>query len=483
MNGPLRRLSVIVVSLFVVLMGAGTWVQFVTAGRLQDDPRNSRALFAELGRERGPILVEGEAVALSEEVDDRFRYQRLYPAGPLWAHATGVYSVVFGATGLEEAANDLLSGTSDDLFYRRLSDLLTGREPGGAVVETTLDAAVQEAAAQALGDQEGAVVALDPRTGEVLAMVSSPSYDPNALASHDAEAVRAARQELLEDPGDPLVNRAIGGDLYPPGSVFKLVTAAAALEAGSTPESALTGVAELDLPQTTATIGNSGGGGCGSGGQVSLADALRVSCNTAFAALGMELGTDALVERARAFGFGEELSIPLRVTPSSVPASMAPPQLAQASIGQYEVRVTPLQVAVLSAAVANGGVVMRPNLVSAVRGDDLEVLQAPEPTELGRATSEQTAQALTAMMVGVVESGTGTAAQVDGVQVAGKTGTAQHAEGRAPHAWFTGFAPAGDPRVAVAVVVEEGGSAGDQASGGRTAAPIAREVVEAVLAQ
>jgi peptidoglycan glycosyltransferase len=278
------------------------------------------------------------------------------------------------------------------------------------------------------------------------------------------------------------LNTEPAGRLYPPGSVFKVVTAAAALEDGYTPESVLPGPAELELPQTTSTIGNSGGGACGDG-EVSLADALRTSCNTAFATLGLDLGTEALREQAQAFGFGEELTIPLAVTPSSVPAELAPPQLAQASIGQFDVRVTPLQVAMIAAAVANDGVLVQPTLISAVRGDDLEVLQDPEPTELGRAVSEQTAQALTAMMVRVVEDGTGTAARIPGVAVAGKTGTAQTAEGRPPHAWFTAFAPADDPQVALAVVVEEGGNAGDEASGGRTAAPIAREVIEAVLAR
>ena len=486
MNAPLRRLSVLVMGLFLVLMAAATWVQSIDAGRLRADGRNSRTLYAELGRERGPILVSGETVASSAPVDDPYRYQRSYVDGPLYAHVTGAYSVVSQPTGLEGALNDLLSGSSDQLFYRRLSDLLTGREPAGAVVETTLDAAVQRAAAEALGDQRGAVVALDPRTGDVLAMVSSPSYDPNELASHDRDAAAAARAALLGDEDDPLVNRAIAGDLYPPGSVFKIVTAAAALESGRfTAETLVPGPAELDLPQTETTLPNSNGRACGTGDQVSLTDALRISCNTAFGWLGMELGVDAMREQAAAFGFGADLDVPLGVTPSSVPEEMSPPQLAQAGIGQYDVRVTPLQVAMVSAGVANDGVVMRPNLVRTVRGEDLEVIDRPEPTELGRAVSSETAASLTTMMEAVVERGTGTAAQISGVAVAGKTGTAQHGadpSAEAPHAWFTAFAPADDPQVAVAVVVEEGGAAGDEASGGRTAAPIAREVIQAALA-
>jgi len=484
-NAPLRRLSVLVTALFLVLMLAATWIQSIDAGRLRADARNSRTLYAELGRERGPILVGGEAVASSTPVEDAYRYQRVYADGRLYAHATGVYSVITQPTGLEGARNDLLSGTSDQLFYRRLSDLLTGREPAGAVVETTLDADVQRAAAEALGDQRGAVVALDPRTGDVLAMVSSPSYDPDELATHDRDAAAAARQALLADEGDPLVNRAIAGDLYPPGSVFKIVTAAAALESGEfTPDGLVPGPAVLDLPQTDTGLPNSNGRSCGEGDQVTLTDALRISCNTAFGWLGMELGGDALREQAAAFGFGEPLSVPLRVTPSTVPAEMSPPQLAQAGIGQFDVRVTPMQVAMVSAAVANDGVLVKPNLVRSVRGEDLEVIEQPEPVELGRAVSADTAAQLTAMMETVVERGTGTAAQIDGVAVAGKSGTAQHGVdpgAEPPHAWFTAFAPADDPQVAVAVVVEEGGAAGDEASGGRTAAPIARRVIQAAL--
>ncbi len=484
MNAPLRRLGTVVGALFALLLLAATHVQFVDAGDLRADGRNSRTFFDELGRERGPITAGEEVAAVSEPVDDAFRYQRTYPEGRLYAHATGSYSVVFGATGLEDAADELLSGTSDALFYRRLSDLLTGREPAGAVVETTLDPQVQRAAAEALGDQRGAAVALDPRTGEVLALVSSPSYDPNDLASHDAAAARAAREELLADEERPLENRAIASRLYPPGSVFKLVTAAAALEGGGyTAESVLPGPAVLDLPLTEAGLRNSDGRACGEGDQTTLANAMRISCNTAFASLGMSLGTEALREQAAAFGFEEALGIPLEVTPSTVPAEMDAPQLAQASIGQRDVRVTPLQVAMVAAGIANDGVVMQPTLVRSVRGEDLEVLQSPNPTELGRAVSEGSAQALTAMMVGVVEDGTGRNARIEGVSVAGKTGTAQHEEGRPPHAWFTAFAPADDPVVAVAVVVEDGGSAGDEASGGRTAAPVAREVIQARLDQ
>lgn len=486
MNAPLRRLAVVAFALFAALLASTTWIQFVRADELNADPRNSRTLLRELGRERGPIVVAGDPVAASvaDEDDDPYEFQREYAQPRLYAHTTGYYSVFFGASGLEQAAGDLLSGTADQLFYRRVSDLLTGAEPQGAVVETTLDPVVQQVATEALGGQRGAVVALDPATGDVLAMVSSPDFDPNELASHDREAATAARQALLDDPARPLENRAISGRLYPPGSVFKVVTAAAALESGRYDEnSVVPGPAELDLPQTTVNLPNSSGQACGPDDQVSLTDAMRQSCNTAFGAIGLDLGDDALRDQAQAFGFGQELRIPLRATPSSLPEDMDAPQTAQAAIGQFDVRVTPLQMAMVSAAVANRGVVMQPQLVQAVRSADLEVIDEPQPTELGRAVSEETAAALARMMATVVQEGTGEAAQISGVSVAGKTGTAQHAEGADPHAWFTAFAPVEDPQVAVAVVVEEGGEAGSEASGGRTAAPVARAVIEAVLSR
>jgi peptidoglycan glycosyltransferase len=483
-NAPLRRLSVVAFALFASLLASTTWIQFVTAGDLRADGRNSRTLLAELGRERGPILVGDTAVATSVPVDDPFAFQREYAEPELYAHATGFASVRFGATGIEDAESELLTGTSDEQFYRRISDLLTGVEPRGASILLTIDPAAQAAAWDALGDQNGAVVALEPATGAILAMVSKPSFDPNDLATHDAEAAGAARDALLADPEDPLVNRAIAGDLYPPGSVFKIVTAAAAIEDGGLDEnSVLPGPAVLDLPQTDSDLPNSNGRACGSGDQVSLTNALRVSCNTTFGYLGMELGGDVISEQAQAFGFAQTLRVPMRVTPSSVPANLTPPQEAQVGIGQFDVRVTPLQVAMVSAAVANGGEVVQPNIVAEVRAADLDLIERPTPQGMGRAVSAETAAALTRMMVTVVEEGTGTAARIDGVAVAGKTGTAQHAEGRSPHAWFTSFAPADDPQVAVAVVVEEGGAAGDEASGGRTAAPVARAVMEAVMSR
>lgn len=482
MNTPIRRLSVVAFILFAALLLSTTWVQSVHAGALNADSRNSRTLIDELSRERGAIMAGQQTLVTSTPTDDVYKFQRTYSQPEMYAPVTGYYSLVYGATGIEGAETQLLAGTSDQQFYRRLSDIASGRQRAGATVHLTIDPKVQEAAYNALGNQKGAVVAIDPKTGNILAMVSRPSYDPNLLASHKRGDVAAAWDELNADPDRPMVNRAITGNLYPPGSVFKVVTSAAALESGTyTQDSLLPGPATLDLPQTDKGISNSGGGTCGDG-QVTMLNALRTSCNTAYAYLGMELGGAALKDQADKFGFDQDLRIPLRVSPSTIGTNLNPPQEAMTGIGQFETRVTPLQMAMVAAGVANKGEVMRPNLVSKIVADDLDVLSEPKPASLGRAMSEDNAKQLTTMMQAVVDNGTGRTAQISGVAVAGKTGTAQSAKGAAPHAWFISFAPADDARVAVAVVVENGGDAGDEASGGRTAAPIARQVIEAVLA-
>jgi peptidoglycan glycosyltransferase len=482
-NAPIRRLSGVVALLFCALLVSSTAIQFFQSKSLQERPGNRRTLLADYARERGQILVGGTPVAKSVPTKDELKWLRTYPQGELYSHVTGYYSFTYGAGGgLEGADNDLLSGSSDTLFYRRVTDILTGKEQTGASLELTINPAAQKAAEQALGDQRGAVVALDPSNGEILALVSHPAYDPSVLSSHDTRKVQAAWERLNADKGRPMVDRAIGGDLYPPGSTFKVVTAAAALESGKfTEESQIPGPATLDLPQTSVNLPNDDHRPCGPGNKTSLKHALVVSCNTAFGWLGMELGADALRSQAAKFGFGDKLEIPMSVTPSRVPDELNEPQTAQSAIGQYDVRVTPLQMAMVSAAVANNGVVMQPHLVRRVLSSDLEVIDQPDPVQLSQAVSPDSAAALTRMMEGVVTSGTGTAAQIPGVDVAGKTGTAQHGKGLAPHAWFISFAPAQGAKVAVAVVVEDGGKLGNEAFGGKVAAPIAKSVMQAVL--
>ncbi len=313
----------------------------------------------------------------------------------------------------------------------------------------------------------------------MLATGQQADLRPERAGLHDVDEVKDVYAELLDDADRPLENRAIAGRLYPPGSVFKIVTAAAALESGEyQPSTVVRRVRpSLELPQTTATLPNDFSGACGADDKMTLADALRISCNTAFGSIGMALGGDALREQSAKFGFGEQLKIPLTVTPSQFPAELSPPQEAQSAIGQYDVRVSPLQMAMVSAAVANKGVMMKPNLINRVLSPDLSVISGPSKDELGRAISRDTAAQLNEMMQGVVESGTGTRAAISGVAVAGKTGTAETGDGQAPTVWFTGFAPADDPRVAIAVVLDEG------TAGGRDAAPIAKQVMEAVINQ
>ncbi|MBD2760597.1 penicillin-binding protein 2 [Yimella sp. cx-573] len=484
MNTPIRRLSVVVMAMFAALLIASTMIQFVQAKEYNDKPGNRRTLLASYAKERGSILVEGNAVATSTPTDNDFKWLRTYPKGTQYAAATGYFSFTYGTSGVERGYNDMLSGSSDKLFYRQLPDILTGKQPQGASVELTLRAKVQDAARKALGNQRGAVVALDPKTGAILAMVTSPTYDPNQLASHNLNAVQANWKRLLAAPGQPLVNRTISGNLYPPGSTFKLVTAAAALSSGKyQPDSELEGPAALKLPGVTKPLPNITGQSCGPDDKVSMKDALKISCNTAFASLGMDLGQDTVREQAVKFGFGQQLTIPMTVTPSRFPSDLGQAQLAQSAIGQYDVRVTPLQVAMISAAIANGGKVMRPYLVQNVKDKSLDVISSTDPSQLSTPISGDVANQLKDMMKTVVDSGTGRLAQIPNVEVAGKTGTAETAPGVNADVWFTGFAPVNDPKIAVAVVVENGGTAGQEASGGSVAAPIARQVMEAVVGQ
>jgi len=482
-NTPIRRIAIAFFVLFLALLVNANFVQVLQADDLNARSDNRRVLLDEFGTKRGAILLNDDTVlARSVEVDDQFGYQREYPEGSVYAAATGFYSFIFGRAAIERTQNSILSGKDDRLFVRRVVDLITGKNREGGSVKLTLNAAAQKAALDGLQGKKGAVIALDPRTGAILAMATLPTYDPNPLASHDIATQQAAWDALISDPNKPADNRAIAFT-YPPGSTFKIVTAAAALESGKyTPETVVPGPALFDVPQTDSDLGNDFAGACGANDQTTLSNALRISCNTAFAAIGVDLGSEALQEQAERFGYNSKPMDDLNAATSRFPSDLNAPQTAQAAIGQFDVRATPLQVAMVSAAVANGGVLMKPYIVSEVLDPQLAPLETIEPQEVSRAVSGQTARDLTAMMVDVVENGTGRNAQIDGIPVAGKTGTAENAEGRPPFAWFTSFAPADDPRVAVAVVIEDAGTA-DNISGGRLAAPIAKSVMEAVLGQ
>jgi penicillin-binding protein A len=483
-NKPIRTMSIFCMLLFAALLLNSTYLQYFQAGDLNSHNDNKRVRDAEFSHKRGAILAGGTPIAESRPVDDQFEYLRRYSQPLKYAQLTGYYSYIYGRTGVELTQNDILSGSDSRLFVNRVVDLVGNSQPKGGSVSLTVNPKAQTAAydgLRALGaDAKGAVVALEPRTGKILALASAPTYDPNVLSSHHFRAMEKAKNRLDANPAKPLLDRAIS-EVYPPGSTFKVVTAAAALSSGQyTPDSLVKGGASLDLPETTNDLPNEPGLDCGTG-KITLTQALVNSCNTSFGSLGLRLGPEVLREQAQKFGFGESLGIPMPVTPSQVPADMNPPQSAQAAIGQFDVRVTPLQMAMVAAGVANEGVVMKPYLVETVRAQDLDLISQTQPQQLSRAVSTDVAAQLTRMMEKVVSGGTGTRAQIPGVTVAGKTGTAQHGDGLAPHAWFIAFAPAQDPQVAVAVVVEDGGELGHEGFGGSIAAPIAKDVMEAVL--
>ena len=494
MERQIRRLGVALMVLFVIAFAQVNYLQVFAADRIADDPANAqRQLIAEYKVDRGSILAaDGTTVlAFSRKSPGDLRFQRRYPHGELYAHETGFYSFVFGRTELEQAFNDFLAGDAPELLQQTLTDLILGRPKQGATIVTTLVPEIQEAASAAAAAEAGdvAIAAIDPATGDVLALVSEPTYDPNLLASQDPKVVRDSWDVLNEDPDKPLLSRA-SDELFPPGSTFKLVTASAALENGFGPDSLWPNPNELDLPLTDATIENFGGSTCSGGSQITLADALRQSCNVVFGAVGLELGADALAEQAREYGFtaeaGEDLvpfDIPWTSGVFPAPETFAErePAVAISAIGQQDVAANPLQMALVAAAIGNGGVEMQPRLVTEARDPTGQVIAEFAPQEFSQPLSAANAAALTQMMVGVVESGTGTAAQIPGVTVAGKTGTAQHGEGANPHAWFVSFAPAEAPEVAVAVIVLDGGSLSSEATGGQLAAPIARAVLEAAL--
>lgn len=485
MNAPIRRLSVLVSAMFSLLLVFCSWVQFADAKNLRDKPGNRRTLLSSYEQERGAILVDQKQIAKSEKTNTEIKYVRHYSQGLLYGHLTGWFSLTYGAGGLESTHDEMLSGKSDSLFYRRVGDLLTGKRPTGVNLELTIDGKTQQVADKALGERRGSIVALDPKTGGILAMVSHPQYDPNPLSGLDAPTAKKSWAAINSDPGRPLINRSIAGDLYPAGSTFKVITAAAGLKAGRTENTQLTGVAQLQIPQTSRTLPNDWRGPCG-GGQVTMTQAMAMSCNTSFGQLGLDLGAQAIKDQAAAFGVGRDLSIPLRVTPSTTGVMDTPPKIAYTSIGQQDVHVTPLQMAMVAAGVANKGVVMKPHLIKQTRGSGLEVIDKTRPEEFSRATSEEHAAALNRMMVQVTESsqGTGARARIPGMKVAGKSGTAENhdASGRAlaPHAWFISFAPADDPKVAVAVLLENGGGTARPGSSSDAAA-LAQEVMKAVI--
>lgn len=482
MTKEIRRLSVVLLFMFLGLFAATSWIQVVESDALGQNGNNKRTALDSYEIQRGSIIVNGVPIASSTPSSDKYAFKRIYADAPMWEPVTGYFNAALNsATGIEDALNADLSGTGSSAFFAEIERLMSGQPQRGFNVNLSLNAAAQKAAYDALGDRKGAVVAIDPKTGRILAMVSTPGYDTNLLATHDADAANKTHDELEANPSKPLSNRAIAGDLNPPGSTFKLVVAAAAFASGNwTAQSTLPNPARYQLPGSTNTVSNAWGGTCGDGDTVTIAEALRLSCNIPMAELAVQLGDTAIREMAEKFGFNLSVDTPLKSTPSSYPRALDDAQTALSGFGQGQVTATPLQMAMVVAGIANDGVVMKPRMVDDVIGNDLSIIRSFDDSEFSRALDAESADAITAAMVASVSTGAAQNARIDGVDVAGKTGTAEN--GNKPHTlWFTGFAPADNPAVAVAVVVEDGGGQGQSGTGNTIAAPIAKKVIEAVL--
>lgn len=483
MNKTIRRASVFTLLLVFALLIRATWVQFYEGRALAEDKDNRRNAIETYAEPLGNIIVAGESVTGSARTEGGdLAYKRTYENGRLYAAVTGYASQAYAPTQLEGIYADLLNGTDPRL--KTVMDTVTNRRADPGNVVTTIDPAVQKAAYEALGDKKGAAVAIDPGTGRILAVVSTPSYDPASLT--DANTAGEAWKKLTADPDKPLTNRALRQPL-PPGSTFKLVVAAAALEDGlyASVDEKTDSPDPYTLPGTVTDLTNENPDApCEN---ASLRVALQYSCNNVFAKTAVTLGQDKVRAMAEKFGFNDETQdVPVRAYTSVYPSDMEPSQTALTGIGQFDVTATPLQMAMVSAAIANGGEMVSPHMVSRVTdrgGDVLKDYDEEAGTE--RIVSSSTAEQLRSAMRTVVEEGTGSNAQISGATVGGKTGTAQHGENnsKTPYAWFTSYAESdsSDREVAVAVVVEQSDAARSEVSGNGLAAPIAKAAMEAAL--
>jgi peptidoglycan glycosyltransferase len=487
MNKELKRVSTVLLLMFLALFCSSTIIQGFQTDQLGNDPRNTRALDDSYSAQRGAILdADGGVIAESVPSTDVYKFQRVYKNPALYAAVTGYFTQNQQNPGIEGALNSYLSGTANGQLIPGLNEIVTGQKPKGDTVQLTIDPVVQQAAWNALGNYTGAVVALNPQTGAILAMVSKPTYDPNTLAVHSTSGFFTAYNALTKNPAKPLVNRAIAGDLYHPGSVFKLVVASAALDSGKfTADSAFPNPAALQLPGSNSFIHNSTNTACGgSAPTATIAQAIQYSCNIPIAQVGQQLGEAAISGYAARFGYGQSFRLAgngVAATPSIYPTGQNVDELMLSAFGQSNDRVTPLQIALDSAAIANKGNEMQPTLIKSIVAPDLTQVQSLKPSVFSSPMSQETAAAVRDMMISSVASGAATNARIGGVQVAGKTGTAENGKGQPYTLWFTGFAPADNPSVVVAVVVENGGGRGQDAVGNQIAAPIGRQVLEAVL--
>lgn len=476
MNKAIRGVTTFSFILVIILVANLMFIQAFQTESLAHNALNSRQFLEAKSVERGQITAGGQVLAESEADDDGL-YYRTYPETTnAYGAVTGYLSDRYGAAGIEASQNSILTGDDESMFATKIWDQLTGKKPAGANVELTLQPNVQQTAYDQLASNgySGSVVALRPSTGEVLAMASTPGYDPSQIVQPDADAAQAAFESYANDPNSPLINRATQ-QTQPPGSTFKVITTAAALEAGDNADTMVDGSSEVTLPNTNTTLENYNGTVCGGGGQVTLREAFRRSCNTAFVDLSTRHGADAFRDTAQAFGVGEGIDdLGLPVTPSRLGEIPDDAALAQSAIGQRDVALTPLQNAVIAATVANGGVRMEPHLISKITGSNLETLRTIKPNQAGRAVDQDIAEQLTDLMKEAEQHAGGEAT------IASKTGTAEHGEDSRnsnPHAWYIAFSTEAD--VAVAVLVENGGNAGQDATGGSVAAPIGRAVIHA----
>jgi peptidoglycan glycosyltransferase len=484
MQPQIRRVGIGLVVAFLAVFLQLNYVQILAAERIADNNANVRSLLQEYAIKRGDIItVDGEPVAVSVPTTGRLKYRRTYPGGELYGHITGFYSILYGTSRIEASYDDQLLGESGVITMQDVQDRFLGSGLKGDDVRLTIHSQLQEVARDALGSNRGAVVALDPKTGDVKAMWSNPSYDPTPLASHDGDVAREYRRSLDPNSIDsPLVSRATSRS-YPPGSTFKIVTASAALESGEyNPQSTFPDPQALDLPLTDDTLTNFSNTACTGTGEIDLFTAVTVSCDTTFAILGLDI-PEEVQATAEEYGFNSPIPFDVSTEASQIPPvpDDEEPLRAFAGIGQGNVAATPLQMALVAAGVANDGEVPRPRLVKEVISPSGEIVDSFPPETIGSPLSSANAGAITDMMVSAVAdpSGTGGAAQIPDVAVAGKTGTAQTVEGTNPHTWFICFAPADDPQLAVAVIVENGGTFGSEATGGAVAAPIAKAVLDA----
>ncbi|MET9354916.1 penicillin-binding protein 2 [Streptomyces sp. NPDC006617] len=482
MNKTIRRASVFTLLLVFALLVRATWVQFYEGQALADGKDNRRNAIETYAEPLGNIIVGGRSVTGSAQTEGGdLAYKRTYENGKLYAAVTGYASQAYAPTQLEGIYQNVLNGTDPRL--KTVMDTVTGTraEPGNVV--TTIDPDVQKAGFDALGDKKGAAVAIDPKTGRILSVVSTPSYDPTSLT--DANTAGEAWEKLTGDPEKPLTNRALRQPL-PPGSTFKLVVAAAALENGlyGSVDEKTDSPDPYTLPDTTTDLTNENPNApCEN---ATIRTALQYSCNNVFAKMAVDLGQDELRAMAEKFGFNDESQdVPVRAYTSVYPKDMNRSSTALTGIGQFDVTATPLQMAMVSAALANGGELVSPHMVSQVTDSGGDVLEDHTDPDSKRIVSSNTAEQLQSAMQTVVEDGTGSNAQISGATVGGKTGTAQHGENnsKTPYAWFTSYAKSdtSDKEVAVAVVVEQSDAARSEVSGNGLAAPVAKAMMEAAL--